>query len=145
MLNRFYFDGRLLIKARHVSFQLRLLVKTFKTFSLCLCLHKVSTSEKYCVENGQMVFLVCLQKGVSWGVLVCTLQSVLSRAGVPISRAMLLPSTLHAFAFAEDCAAGTIQLKVGHLSTLKETEEVFLKAHSVGPRQPCWSYLAEFV
>lgn len=64
-----------------------------------------------------------------------------SRAEVYISREMLLPSTLHAFAFAEDCAVGAVHLRVGHLSTLEETKEVFLKAHSVDSRQPCWSYL----
>lgn len=85
-----------------------------------------------------MVFLVCLQKGVSWGVLVCTLQSVLApgQRCTPPGRCCSLHPFI-AFAFAEDCAAGTVQLKVEHLSTLKETEEVFLKAHSVGSRQPC--------
>lgn len=35
-----------------------------------------------------------------------------SRAEVHISREMLLPSTLYAFGFAEDCAVGTVHLKV---------------------------------
>lgn len=68
-----------------------------------------------------------------------------SRAEVHVSREMLLLSALYAFGFAEDCAVGTVHLKGGHLSTFKETKEVFLKAHSVGSRQPCWSYLVEFV
>lgn len=68
-----------------------------------------------------------------------------SRAEVHISREMLLPSTLYDFVFAEDCAVGTVCLEGGHLSPLKETKEIFLKTHSAGSRQPCWSYLVELV
>lgn len=68
-----------------------------------------------------------------------------SRAEVHVSREMLLPSTFYVFAFAENCAVGTVHLEVGHLSTSEETKKVFLKAHSGGFRQPCWSYLAELV
>lgn len=66
-----------------------------------------------------------------------------SRAEVHVSTEMLLPSTLYIFAFAEDCAVGTAHLNVGHWSS--QGNKVFLQAHSVGLRRPCWLYLVELV
>lgn len=66
--------------------------------------------------------------------------SARSGAEVHIPRGTLLPSTLFGFAAAEDLAVGTVYLEMGHLSTSKETEKLFLKVRSVGTRQPCWSF-----
>lgn len=65
--------------------------------------------------------------------------STCSKAEVYIPRERLLPSALCGFAATEDLAVGTVYLEMGHLSTSKETEKLFLRVHSVGTRQPCWS------
>jgi len=73
---------------------------------------------------------------------VGTLQSVLAlgKRGGHTPGKMLIPSTHRVFAAAEDFAAGTVYMEMGHLPTSREMEKSFLKVHSVGTRQPCWSF-----
>lgn len=65
--------------------------------------------------------------------------SAVSRAEVHILGEVLLPLTLCVSAGAEDCAVGTVDLEMGHLSIHKEMKTIIAQCLLSGHQQPSWS------